>query len=400
MKPVAHAERAHALLSASGAHRWMVCTPSARLEEKLPESTSSYADEGTAAHEYAEMRLRRRLTVLNKAERDALDNAIEEFKQSNAYYGAEMEDAITAYVEYVEERWHAAKARTRDATVLLEAKLDYSDWVPEGRGTGDVVIIADELLEVIDLKYGKGVPVSAVGNPQTRLYGLGALAEHGFLYNIRDIAMTIVQIRLDRITTETMPVEELITWAETEVRPAADKAWAGEGDHVPGEHCKFCKVKATCRARKDASMAILDYEFRDPALLTNEEIGQALHIIAQAVEWAKDVQEYAQAQAAAGHRIPGWKLVEGVSRRKLTDEVTAMARLLEAGYSEDKIIKPRELIALGQLETKVVGKKKFTELLGDLVEKPPGKPALVPETDPRPEYNETRIEFENINLED
>ena len=397
MNQPAHADRAHALLSASQAERWINCPPSARLTEHIPDRHSEYAEEGTAAHEYAEMLLRRQLTVLKSEERNDLDKQIKMFKETNQYYDAEMESAITDYVEIVEERFLAAKSRSKDAIVLLEERLDFSYLVPEGFGTGDVVIISDGVLEIIDLKYGKGVPVSAEGNPQMRLYALGALDGFGWMYDIREIRMTIVQPRLDSISTDVMDIESLREWGESVVRPAAELAWEGKGEFKPGNHCRWCKVKATCRARAEENMKALEYEFQDPALLSLEEIGQILHIAEQLQAWAKDVQEYAQAQAMKGEKVPGWKLVEGRSVRKIVDESALLEKLDQAGFPEDSITEVK-LLGISKLE-KIVGKKQLAEIAGDLIVKPPGKPVLVPETDKRPELNSVESDFENENFD-
>ncbi|MGG1601203.1 DUF2800 domain-containing protein, partial [Paenibacillus naphthalenovorans] len=241
----AHAERAHALLSASGASRWINCPPSARLQESVPDKRSEYADEGTVAHELSELKLRSRIFPCDSKERKRIEEALKEVKkkcnsQGEPYYNPEMENAVNDYVEIVEERFMAAKARSVDAVVLLEEQLDFSEWVPDGYGTGDVVLIADGVLEVIDLKYGKGVPVSAIGNPQTRLYGLGAWSGYSYLYDIREVHMTIVQPRLDSVSTDNMSVDELFEWAETVVRPAAVLAYEGKGEYKPGDHCRWC----------------------------------------------------------------------------------------------------------------------------------------------------------------
>lgn len=397
MSQPAHAERAHALLSASKAEQWINCPPSARLQEGVPDKRSEYADQGTAAHEYAEMLLRRRLTILKSSERKKLDKQIEEFKATNQYYDAEMESAITDYVEIVEERYLAAKSRSKDAIVLLEERLDFSHLVPEGFGTGDVILIADGVMEVIDLKYGKGVPVSAVGNPQMRLYALGALEGFGWMYGIDEVQMTIVQPRLDSISTDSISVESLEEWGETIVKPAAELAWKGEGEFKAGGHCRWCKVKATCRARADENMKALAYEFQDPALLSLEEIGQILHIAEQLQAWAKDVQEYAQEQALKGEKVPGWKLVEGRSVRKITDELALLEILDREGFPKDSITETK-LLGISKLE-KVVGKKQLAEIAGDLIVKPPGKPVLVLETDKRPELNSVESDFENENFD-
>lgn len=386
-----HASRKHALLSASGASRWINCPPSARLTEGMADKWSAYADEGTAAHEYAEIKLTRRLTKCNSADRERLDRQAEALK-TNQYYNAEMEAYVQSYVDLVEERFLEARSLSGDAMVLLEAKLDLTEWIPDGFGTSDVTIISDGVLEVIDLKYGKGVPVSAINNSQLRLYALGALAEFGWMYDIHMVRMTIIQPRLDSVSTDEISVEELNEWAESVVKPAASLAYAGEGEYKAGDHCRWCLAKGNCRARADENLKAIAYEFQEPALLSNEEIGPILHIAGQLQSWVKDVQEYALEQALCGEKIPQWKLVEGKSKRFITDTKKAAALLTEAGYSEDKLYKPRELRAMTALE-KAVGKKNFAEILGDLITKQAGKPALVAETDSRPELNSAEANF-------
>lgn len=391
MTTVEHAERAHALLSASSASRWINCPPSARLQEAVPDKTSEYAEEGTVAHELSEIILRRRILVCDSKERKKLDSQLRKIKK-NQYYNAEMENAVQEYVEVVTERFMEAVARSEDAVALLEEKLDFSDWVPDGFGTGDVVLIADGVLEIIDLKYGKGVPVSAEGNSQMKLYALGAWAAYNFLYSITEVRMTIVQPRLDSVSTATMLIEDLLEWAETTVKPNAELAFAGEGVFKAGEHCRWCKVKGNCRARADANMEALTYEFKDPALLSNEEIGSILFITEQLKAWAKDVEEYAHGQALKGQSIPQWKLVEGRSNRSITDKEAAIKLFEAEKLDTSKYLKPQELLGIGELE-KRIGKKEFNTLLANLVIKPPGKPVLVPETDKRPELNSLDEDF-------
>lgn len=393
-----HAERAHALLSASKAAQWINCPPSARLQEDIPDKRSEYADEGTTAHELGEVKLRRRITVCNSKQRKELDDRLEQIKAS-PYYCTEMEACVQDYVDLVCERFMEAKARSSDAVVMLEERLDFSEWVPEGYGTGDVVLISDGLLEVIDLKYGKGVPVSAIGNSQMRLYALGAWSAYNYLYDINEVRMTIVQPRLDSVSTDTMKIDELLDWAETVVRPAAALADAGEGEFKAGDHCRWCKVKGNCRARAEENMKALSYEFRDPALMDNEEIGSILFIAEQLKAWAKDVEDYAYEQALKGEKIPQWKLVEGRSNRTITDKEAALQHLAAANVEPEKYLKPQELLGISELE-KRLGKKEFNTLLGDLVVKPPGKPVLVPETDKRPELNSIEQDFANIDMED
>ncbi|MCE3202495.1 DUF2800 domain-containing protein [Paenibacillus sonchi] len=391
MTAQAHSERAHALLGASKASQWINCPPSARLQEHFTETPSEYAEEGTAAHELSEQRLQRRLTLCDAKRRAELDSKLEEFKQ-NRFYGPEMENAVSDYCDFVEERFMEAKARSFDAVILLEAQADFSEWVPDGKGIGDVVLISDGILEVIDLKYGQGVPVSAYGNPQIRLYALGAWAEYNLFYDIREVRMTIVQPRKDSVTTDSLTVEELLEWAENIVRPAAVLADAGEGEFAAGDHCRWCKVKGNCRARADANMAAVAYEFQDPALLTPDEIGAILAVAEQLQVWAKDVQGFAFDQAMKGQGIPGWKLVEGRSNRAITDKDSAWKVLEQHTIEPDKYLKPRELLGIGELE-KRIGKKELAKLIGDLIIKPQGKPVLVVGTDPRSEINSAENDF-------
>lgn len=393
---MSHEERAHALLSASKAAQWINCPPSARLQEGIPDSQSEYAAEGTLAHELAETKLRRRLFPCNSEKRDQLDDRIQEIK-TNPLYSPEMEARIQDYVDFVEERCLAARGRSSDAVVLLEEELDFTEWVPDGKGIGDVVLISDGVLEVIDLKYGKGIPISAVGNSQIRLYALGAWSEFSYLYDIREAQMTIAQPRLDNISTDKISIEGLLEWAETVVRPAAELAYAGKGEFRPGDHCRWCKVKATCRARADENMKALAYEFRDPELLTIDEIGNVLKIAQELASWAKDVEDYARERALAGEKVPGWKLVEGRSNRIITDKEAAQAALKAAGLKSDQYLKT-DLLGISELE-KRIGKKKLAELIGGLIQKPPGKPVLVPETDKRPELNSVDADFANENFD-
>jgi len=399
MSEAAHSQRAHALLSASGADRWINCPPSARLTADEPERRSEYADQGTLAHELAEIKLRRRLTVCDDKERKRLDR-VEFLKiKANPMYDTEMENTIQEYVERVEERFIAARAITPDAVILLEERLDFSEWVPDGYGTGDVVIIADDLIEILDLKYGKGIEVSAHDNPQMRLYGLGAWTAYGYLYDIQTIRMTIIQPRLDSISSCDMPLADLLDWAETVARPAAALAYDGKGEFNAGKWCKWCKVKATCRARSEANMLALQYEFKEPPLLSFDEIGSILYVAEQLKAWAKDVEEYAYQQALLGNLVPQWKLVEGRSNRKITDEGAAIAALIHANVPHAKFYKPQELFGITELE-KQIGKKDLALHLAGLIDKPQGKPVLVPESDKRPAFNSVAQDFANINMEE
>lgn len=397
MSQPAHAERGHALLGASKAEQWLNCPPSARAQEHVPDQRSEFADEGTAAHELSEIKLRSRLFPANSKIRRQLTEAYELFKDNVEYFNAEMEEATDRYVEVVEEAFLGAKAKTEDALFLLEEHLDFSDYVPEGYGTGDVVIIADGVLEVIDLKYGKGVPVSAIDNPQIRLYALGAYLGYEYLYDIQEVRMTIVQPRLDSVSTDVLPIGDLLEWAETIVKPAAELAFDGKGEFKAGDHCRWCKIKGSCRARADQNMKALEHEFQDPAQLSLEEIGQVLHVAEQLKAWAKDVEEYAFEQAKNGEKVPGWKLVEGRSTRRIADDEALLEALEKEGFPADSITETK-LLGISKLE-KIVKKKQLESIAGDLIIKPPGKPTLVPETDRRPAMNSIEDDFEGEGFE-
>lgn len=373
---------AHAILSASGAYRWMSCTPSARIEQNFEDSSSDFAKEGSLAHELGELLLAKELGTLDKKDVAKKLKAIEK----SEFYSQEMKDYVDKYVDYVMERFAEHRVATEDAEIQLESRLDFSDWVPEGFGTGDTVIVSDGYLEIIDLKYGKGVPVSAEGNPQMRLYALGAYKSQSFLYDISKIRATIFQPRLDNISIEELTKDELLAWAENELVNKAKLAHMGEGEFVAGDHCRFCKAKYTCRARAEANLEMAKFDFKDAALLSNNEIGEILEKADELQKWAKDLQAYALEQAEKhGIKFPGWKLVEGRSNRKYLDENEVVSTLTSAGFEEDSIFK-KTLLGITDME-KVVGKKKFNEILSDLVIKPSGKPALVPESDKRPELN-------------
>jgi len=375
-------ERKHAILSASGAYRWLACPPSARLEEQFAETTSTYAEEGTLAHGIAEQKLR---FLLKQISAQDYAQALQIFEK-NEFYSASMLDYIETYTSIAMEKVNEAKARSADAVVLLEQKLDFSDWVPEGFGTGDVVVISDGVLEIIDLKYGKGVPVAAEDNAQMRLYALGALATFDSLYDIKTVRMTIVQPRLDSISSDEIPAETLYWWADTELIKRAQLAWEGKGEFQAGEHCRFCRARYTCRARAEANLELAKMEFKKPELLTDEEIGEVLKQADELKAWVSDVFDYALVQARDhGKKFPGWKLVEGRSVRQYADEDTVAKKLTEAGYKEEQIYE-KKLWGITAME-KLLGKALFNELLGGLVIKPPGKPTLVPEADKRPEIN-------------
>lgn len=372
--------RAHAILSASSAKRWMACTPSARLEEAYREehgeTTSAYAEEGTRAHAAAEKIL---LSLLFGA------------GDTPVFDDEEMIRAIADYTDRVIEFVNEAKAITPDAFVALEERLDFSGWVPGGFGTGDVVIITDGVLHIIDLKYGKGVPVSAIDNPQIRLYALGAWHKFHNLYDFDRVKMTIIQPRLDSESSEELTVEELLTWSSDVVVPAAEKAWNGEGECVPGEHCRFCKVHATCRAHAELLLEVAKSDFAAPPLLTDEEIDSWLAKLPTIKSWIKSVEEYALGKALGGHQWSELKVVEGKSNRKIADEPAAIQKLASLGYQVSEITNTK-LKGLTDLE-RLIGKKQFNEVLGELIVKPTGAPTLVPVSDKRPAITSAQMDF-------
>lgn len=381
----------HALLSASSAYRWLNCTPSARLTEHIEDTQSVYAAEGTLAHSLAELELKYQLKLIDKT---TYSKQLQMFK-SHALYSEEMPEEVEKYVNFVFEQFMEAQSHTADALIFLEQALDFSNWVPEGFGTGDCIIIADGTMEVVDLKYGKGVEVSAENNPQMMLYALGALEDLGFIYDVEKVRMTIAQPRLDNFSTWEISVEDLLAWAEGELTEKAKEAWEGNGSPVAGDWCKFCKVKATCKARAEAMLAISEqYQERNPNLLTIEEIAEILHKAEEIQAWAKDIQDYAMEQARDhGVKFPGWKLVEGRSNRTYSDKDQVYNVLIAAGFDEKTILKEPELLGITAME-KAIGKKKFNELLAGLIIKPKGKPTLVVESDSRPELNSAEKDFD------
>lgn len=377
-----HAQRAHALLSASGASRWLACTPSAKLEDEYGERKSSpYAAEGTLAHELAELYIRK--DILHTISEADFDSKLEEI-MSNELFNEEMLDMVPIYTEYCEGQLISAKTENIFAVMEIEQKLDLTEYVPDSFGTADCVIINDSVLEVIDLKYGKGVPVYAEWNKQLMLYGLGALRKYDTFYDIEQVKLTIVQPRISNISSFDISVEELRNWAEEELKPRAQLAFRGEGELVAGDHCKFCAVKNKCRKLYEQQLEIAKYDFKEPSLLTDEEIADILKRTPQLTEWANSILAYAQEKAITENKKwPGFKLVEGRSIRKWVDEDTAMQAIFARcpELSEDEVLETK-LKTLTSIE-KLLGKKRFADILNDVVIKPEGKPTLVPDSDKR-----------------
>ena len=362
-------KKAHAMLGASSAHRWLVCTPSAKLESTLPEESSPYAEEGTLAHSFAEQKL---LALSEPREVICEDE--------------EMDEATTKYAEFVAEEFAAAEVSSDYARLVVEQKLDFSDLVPGGFGTADAVIVSDHLLEVIDFKYGKGVPVSAENNPQLRLYALGAVYAIGSLYDFEKVKTVIFQPRIDNITTETLDLVELLDWGANYVAPRAKKAAKGKGDYVTGDHCRFCRAAGVCRARAEEAFKVIKKDKKLPPLLEDAEIPAILDVLDDTEKWIAAIRKYAHDKAVReGVKWEGYKLVEARTQRKIPDQLAALERLRKAGYSDEDVTNVK-LKGITDLE-KLLTKSKFSEVLGDLVVKPLGEPTLVKESDKRPEFN-------------
>lgn len=371
----------HALLSASGAHRWLECTPSAQLELQFPQSTSEYAEEGTAAHELCELTARYWLGEISEAE---YENQRDELAKGK-YYNAEMQECANDYAKFVAEKTAAARETCEDAFTALEVRVDFSKYVKDGFGTGDCIIVSDNVLEIIDFKYGKGVRVEAAGNPQMKLYALGAYLEYNTLFDIDSVRMTIFQPRLSGVqSSDEITVKELLEWAEKYVKPRAKLAYKGEGEFAPSEEvCKFCRAKAQCKARADKNLKLFD-EAPDVLLLTPEDAGKILEQAGDIQSWLADLESLVSFTLLAGQPVEGWKMVEGRSNRRLADELKVVDAMKAAGYDES-LLYERKLITLTQME-KDFGKKAIAETLGELIVKPQGKPTLAPAKDKRPEF--------------
>lgn len=360
----------HALLSASSSHRWLSCTPSARLEQDFENTSSVAAEEGTAAHALCEHKLRKALKMRSK-------------KPVSHYDNDEMDTHTDGYVDFIMEAVEQIKQTCSDQIVLIEQRLDFSHYVPDGFGTGDCVIIGDSKLHIIDFKYGQGVLVEAESNPQMMLYALGALEQFGNLFDINEISMTIYQPRRENVSTWIIPVSQLREWVETVLILKAKLAFDGNGDYCPGDWCTFCRAKTKCRARAEEKLQLAQLEFARPPLLTDLEIEAVLTKLDDLTSWANDIKDYALQSALGGKQWNDFKLVEGRSNRKYVNEEAAANAAKSAGYHD---IYKQSLITLTEME-KLMGKAKFQETLGAFIEKPPGKPTLVPLSDKRKPIN-------------
>lgn len=358
----------HALLSASSSHRWLACPPSARLTEGMPDKSSSFAEQGTDAHSLCEYKLH---VALGEPAKGPTKNL--------SFFDEEMAECSDMYVQFVMEQLAKAKEACRDPIVLVEQRLDFSKWVPQGFGTGDCVVAADGTLFVIDFKYGLGVLVEAERNPQMMCYALGALSLLDGIYDIKKISMTIFQPRREHVSTYEMKKADLLSWADKVLAPTAALAMKGEGEFKAGSHCQFCKAKANCRKRAEYNLELARYDFAMPAELTDAEVEAVLSKADDLASWAADVKEYALQKAVSGKTWKDWKVVEGRSVRKYANETAVAETVKEAGYD------PYEQKVLGITDmTRLLGRRKFDELLSGMIVKPEGKPTLVPLSDKRP----------------
>ena len=368
-------DKQHSNLPPSSAGMWIPCNPSAKRNAEVPSTTSSYAAEGTEAHSLCEYKLQK-----------ALGREADDPRPTLQFLDQEMEDCSDEYVSFVMQNV------TPTSIVMVEQRLDFSAYAPGGFGTGDCVIVTEGNLHIIDFKYGKGIPVSVGSdetgvNPQLACYALGALSAFDGIYDIDTVSMSIMQPRLGIADTYTISKEDLVDWGQTTLAPAAERASKGEGEYVAGDHCRFCKVKATCRKRAEYNLQLARYDFAKPDDLEDTEIEAILAKVDNLISWANDIKDYALAEALAGKSWTDYKLVEGRSVRKYSNEGEVAKAVIAAGYD------PYEKKVIGiTAMTKLLGKEKFNDLLGSFIEKPAGKPTLVPMSDKRPALKNTAKE--------
>lgn len=397
---------AHAVLSPSGASRWTVCTRSARLEQGFPDRAGEDAKKGTVAHVLAENLIKRELKLITEIRYLLVLSEIQSIVDANGnpYYDTEMLAYCEDYRDYVIEVYNRARAKTPDTIILLEQSLDLQAYIPEGFGTADVIIIADGTLYFIDLKYGKGVEVSAIENAQMKVYSLGALVKYDLVYSIDNVHMTIYQPRINNISEWEISAEALYDWGATFLRPQALLAFAGEGDFVPGEkQCKFCRAKPMCKALADYNMELAGEVFKDITLLSDMEVADILSRAKLFTDWITSLKDYALEQAVTnGKKWPGFKVVEGRSNRKYIDAKVVIERLKENGFDETVIFKPQELLGITALQG-AIGKPVFASTVEPLLIKPQGKPTLVLLDDKRPEmssFEDAASVFADVEIED
>lgn len=368
----------HAFLSPSGSHRWLNCTPSAMLESEFLGGSSSAAEEGTAAHAFCEHKLKKALRRRSK-------------RPVSDYDSDEMQEYTDSYMDYVLEQLEVAKKTCKDPMVLIEQKVDFSEYVSDGYGMADCIIVADDTMQIIDFKYGLGVLVDAEQNTQLMCYSIGALNLFDSLYDIKQVTMHIFQPRRENVQNWTIPVDELKAWAENELKPKAQMALNGEGEYNPGEWCQFCKAAVRCRARAEEKLRLAQQEFKMPPLLMDSEIEEVLTILPDLTKWADGILAYAtDAAVNHGKEWNGFKVVEGRSVRKYKDEELVAQAAKDHGYTD---IYRQSLITMTEMQ-KLMGKKQFDQILGDLIVKPQGRPTLVPVTDKRPAMNVTNANNE------
>ena len=370
-----HKDRAHALLSASGAHRWMSCTPSAVLESEFPDTTSEAAKEGTLAHEMAEAKLQHLFNTQNYR-KATLTRTLNKIKK-NELYQPEMDGYTDDYVAYIRK---AAMEFEKTPYIAIEKRLDLTAYIPDGFGTADCVMIGERTLHIIDLKYGKGVPVSAEDNPQLLIYALGALEAYKMLFAIDTVKISIVQPRIDNTNSSAYSVTLLRDWGE-DVKELANIAIKGEGDYVPGDWCRFCRARQQCRARADKNIELAFDVGKKPPLITNDEVGEYLRKGEDVAKWLTELQDYALAECLAGREVDGYKAVEGRGSRAWLDMDAAFEAIIEEG-TDEAMLYERKPLTLAQVE-KLMGKAHFADVAGEYVVKSPGKPTLVPSTDKR-----------------
>lgn len=385
---------AHAILSPSGASRWLTCTPSARFEKQFPDFSSEAAAEGTFAHSLSELYLRNHLKLI----KSVLFNAELKKHKANKFYSAELDGHCLDYVNFILDKL----ADLHDPMIFIEEKIDLTEYVPEGFGTGDCIMIADHILDINDLKYGKGVLVEAHENKQLMLYALGALRKYSLLYEVKLVRMTIYQPRLNNFSSFEIEADKLLAWGNEFVKPKAQLAFEGKGEYKPGDHCKFCKARNSCKALMNYNMDVAKYAFEEPNKMTDADIAAVLEKAATIKTWLTNIQDYALAEAVNNEKKwPGFKLVAGRSNRQYANPDAIIKALNKAKINKALFLTEPKLVGIGELE-KNVGKDKVATLAGSYIVKPDGKPTLVPDWDKRPELNSAdaaKIAFEDVNID-
>lgn len=375
----------HAILSASSAHRWLVCTPSARLEEQFPDTQSTSASEGTLAHAIAELKVTK--YCIEPMSTRTFNSRMKKFKEHEQYI-KDMDTDTESYLDYIKEILMSYPSKP---FVVVEKKVDFSKYVQDGFGTADCIIIFGDELHIVDFKYGKRNMVMAHDNVQMKLYALGAIEEYALFYNIQNIHLHIFQPRMDNIGVFDISRQDLENWGAS-IKETAQMAYMGIGNQVIGEHCKFCRASAICKARANQNLELAKYEFKDPPLLSNDEVGAVLKQAEDLADWAKSLKEYALSEVLKGNSIPGWKIVAGRSTRAFTDQEQVFNKLIADGIDESMLYEKKPLTLTG-IET-LLGKKDFAQRLSDFITKTEGKPTLVDENDKRPAFSSAVQDFD------